>query len=151
MDNIKKYHKLLDAVNLAWMVHEGQYRHDGITPYIFHPLTVMMNVDSYEAKIVAVLHDTIEDVELTKFSGLRQMILDKFGPEIYEAVEVLTRLQGQEYEKYIEQVCQNKLAREVKIADITHNLNTIDQSRTKKIKQYKDALKTIYSQSVMLS
>lgn len=122
MDNVK-YYKLLDAISLAWKVHEGQYRNDGVTPYIYHPLTVMMNVDSYEAKIVAVLHDVVEDH--SEFAGLYGSLYG-FGVDIFGAVMALTKKEGQSYEDYIEQVRQNSLAREVKVADIKHNLSCMN-------------------------
>jgi (p)ppGpp synthase/HD superfamily hydrolase len=117
-----EYHKLLDAIKLAWEVHEGQYRHDGVTPYIVHPLTVMLHVDSYKVKIVAVLHDTLED-NATGY-GLSNRILNMFGEEIHDAVLTLTKRSKHSYEEYIDRVCENKLAREVKYFDIKHNLST---------------------------
>ena len=50
------------AIELAIKYHKGQIDKGG-NPYILHPLEVMNNVDRMESKIVAVLHDIIEDTE----------------------------------------------------------------------------------------
>ncbi|SEN94652.1 hypothetical protein [Paenibacillus sp. OV219] len=52
------------AIELAALFHEGQKDKSG-QPYILHPLRVMMSLEAEDAKIVGVLHDTIEDTELT--------------------------------------------------------------------------------------
>lgn len=56
---------LLDkAIEIAREAHQGQIDKAG-KPYIEHPLRVMNNLTTVEEKIVGVLHDTIEDSELT--------------------------------------------------------------------------------------
>ena len=57
--------KLLEkAIKIASICHEGQVDKAG-KPYILHPLTVMESVDTLPEKILAVLHDTIEDTDTT--------------------------------------------------------------------------------------
>ena len=53
------------AIELAARHHAGQLDKGGM-PYILHPLAVMMAVDDQRAKIVAVLHDALEDTALTE-------------------------------------------------------------------------------------
>ena len=48
------------AIEIAVTAHKGAYDKAG-EPYILHPLRVMMRVDSQTEKIVAILHDVIED------------------------------------------------------------------------------------------
>ena len=52
------------AIAVAARAHEGQYDKGGAA-YILHPLRVMMRVSTPEQRIVAVLHDVIEDTPLT--------------------------------------------------------------------------------------
>ena len=49
------------ALQIAARAHEGQKDKDG-QPYILHPLRVMNAVEGEPAKVVAVLHDVIEDI-----------------------------------------------------------------------------------------
>ena len=90
---------------------------------MLHPLTVASKVEpqSEEAQIVALLHDVVEDTSVTM-----DEIAAKFGKTIGDAVEHLTRRDGESYERFIERVCENKLAVIVKIADMEHNC---DRSR----------------------
>lgn len=53
------------AIKLASINHFGQ-KDKSNKPYIFHLLYVMNNVSDLNAKIVGVLHDILEDTNLTK-------------------------------------------------------------------------------------
>jgi (p)ppGpp synthase/HD superfamily hydrolase len=69
-------------------------------------------------KIVAYLHDIIEDTEIDfKF------IDSEFGFVIAEAVEILTKKPGDLYIDYICRISGNMIARKVKIADLEDNMN----------------------------
>lgn len=85
-------------------------------PYILHPLRVMCAVDAPH-RIVAVLHDVVEDGDL----GLGD-ILAIFGEEVREAVNALTRRERESYGEFIVRCKANPIARQVKIADIRDNL-----------------------------
>lgn len=54
---------LLRAFFIAARAHKGQ-RDKGGKPYIFHPINVSLNVKGKDEKIVALLHDIIEDTAL---------------------------------------------------------------------------------------
>lgn len=114
------YIKLLDAINLAWLSHNGQFRKDGKTHFIFHPIAVMMKVNSLHAKTVAILHDILEDTTVTE-QNLRDI---KFDNQTIEAVLLLTRFKDQKYFECIRKLSHNLLAKEVKIADVQHNLES---------------------------
>lgn len=106
------------AVEIAAKAHRGQTHRKGL-PYLVHPLTVMTRVRSLEARIVAVLHDVVEDSDVT-LDDLRR---EGFAPEIVEAVDYLTHREGESYEDYVRRaVSHHPLAREVKIADLSHNM-----------------------------
>ena len=130
--------------NLARLIaqdaHRGQFDKGG-SPYINHPLAVSKMVKGEDEKIVALLHDVLEDSDLTA----DDLVEYGFPVEIVKAVKVLTKKQGVSYDTYLAEVKKNKVARRVKIADITHNM---DISRIAKptrkdlqrVEKYKKAL-----------
>ena len=115
---MNKYQLLEKAIRIASNAHFGQTDKAGM-PYIFHPLRVMEQCISVEEKIVAILHDTIEDTEITA----NCLFNDGFPAYIVEAVQSLTRLENESYEGFIQRVSQNLLATKIKIADLQDNLN----------------------------
>jgi (p)ppGpp synthase/HD superfamily hydrolase len=127
----EEYTQLLKAINLAFNAHEGQYRKDGKTEYIFHPLFVMLHVSSLKAKTVAVLHDVLEDTAVME-SELRK----NFDKDVVDAVVLLTKKPKEVYMDYIRKIQDNELAREVKIADIKHNLSGMTYIPNDKEREY---------------
>ena len=109
------------AIALAVDVHTGQKREGG-NPYILHPLRVMMQMETTEEMIVAVLHDVIEDGDETVVDRLKEI----FSQEIVEAIDCMSRREGECYEDYIARVMSNELARKVKISDIEDNINVLE-------------------------
>jgi len=109
--------KLEEAIILATQAHAGQVDKGG-APYIFHPLRVMMAMTSEQDRIVAVLHDVVEDsdYELTN-------IASQFGVAVYDAVDALTRRDGETYEAFVERCSKNTTARRVKLADLADNMD----------------------------
>jgi (p)ppGpp synthase/HD superfamily hydrolase len=79
----------------------------------------MMRVHSLPERVVAVLHDTVEDSEIT-LDDLRR---EGFPGGIVEGVDCLTRREGETYERYMERVATNPLAVTVKIADLEDNMD----------------------------
>ena len=106
------------ALELAVEKHKNQTDKAG-NPYILHPLHVMENVNSKEGKIVAILHDIIEDTDITE-NYLLKIGLSK---RIVDAVVALTRSEDRDYQEYIKNLSSNPLAKEVKIADLEHNMD----------------------------
>ncbi|MBO6113680.1 MAG: GTP pyrophosphokinase [Lachnospiraceae bacterium] len=107
---------LKKAEDIATVAHKGQFDRCGVE-YINHPRTVASYVDNPKEKIVAWLHDTIEDTDITE-ADLRPV----FGDEITDAVVALTKTEGEDYFDYISRVIKNPLSARVKIADLTHNM-----------------------------
>lgn len=108
------------AIALALAAH-GEQRDKQDQPYILHLLRVMLAVEE-TARVVAVLHDLLED---TTFSVVHLRIIECSAEEI-EAIQLLTRWQGQDYQTYIERLSANPLAATVKRADLRDNLSRID-------------------------
>jgi (p)ppGpp synthase/HD superfamily hydrolase len=60
---------------IATKAHEGQYRRDGVTPYIEHPKAVAARVKGDEkAEMVAWLHDVIEDTKKENKASLKKKV-----------------------------------------------------------------------------
>lgn len=55
---------LKHAISIAASAHAG-YLADDEEPYIFHPLRVMLALDTEDERIVGVLHDVVEKTTLT--------------------------------------------------------------------------------------
>lgn len=105
------------ALKIATEAHRGQYDRAG-APYINHPYTVSTMVKGRKAKIVALLHDVLEDSDY-KAANLKKY----FTEDICNAVKLLTRKPNQNYFSYVTAIKENELARAVKIADLKHNMD----------------------------
>jgi (p)ppGpp synthase/HD superfamily hydrolase len=107
------------AVELACRAHRGQrYPSPDPEPYILHLLRVMLRVAGLRTQAAAVLHDVLEDTKVT----VEELCARGLPADVVEAVVALTHRPGQSYERYIEQVASNSIAREVKLADLADNL-----------------------------
>ncbi|BBR54653.1 MULTISPECIES: GTP pyrophosphokinase [Pseudomonas] len=104
------------AIAVAARAHEGQYDKGGAA-YILHPLRVMMRVSTPEQRIVAVLHDVLEDTPLT----LSDLAREGFPLKILAAVLALSRREGESYEAFVVRLGGDPLARQVKLADLADN------------------------------
>lgn len=109
--------RLGDAFELAATAHEGQKDRAG-DAYLAHVVRVMSGVAGETDRIVALLHDTVEDSELTE-----DAIRARFGDEIARAVAALTHPEGEPLEEYIARVNADPLALRVKWADLADNAN----------------------------
>ena len=103
------------ASKIAYKAHEGQTDKAGV-PYIFHPIHIAEQMDSEESCIVALLHDVIEDSDITL-----EILSKYFNDDIITALRVLTKKENDDYVMYIKRVKTNKLATKVKIKDLEHN------------------------------
>jgi (p)ppGpp synthase/HD superfamily hydrolase len=104
------------ALQIAAKAHEGQKEKNG-QPYIVHPLRVMNSVEGEAAKIVAILHDVVEDTSVTE-DDLRRA---GFGEPILAAVRCVTHRKDESYADYVVRCQGNEIARQVKLADLEDN------------------------------
>lgn len=126
------------ARQVAEQAHQGQ-KDKGGRPYIEHPKAVAGAVEELEEKIVAWLHDVVEDSDTT-LADLKQY---GFSRRIVQSVDVLTRREGQNYEAYLKGVKRDMNAWGVKIADLKHNMDltripaptTEDEARLEKYRR----------------
>lgn len=131
------------ARKIAEEVHKYQCRSDG-TPYIEHPRRVAALVESSTklaagefAVAAAWLHDVLEDSELTVDDLLEHGV----APYVVGLCEVLTRRPDELYSAYIMRVIDDKMAVQIKIADILDNLADVPSRR--QVKKYAGALRLL--------
>ena len=128
------------AYEIAKKAHLGQVDKAG-EDYIKHPEKVASFVKTDEEKAVAYLHDVIEDTELT----LEDLHEYNFSKEVSEAVDIITKKRGGDYQSYLNSVKNNKLARAVKLADLRHNsdltrLAKVTEKDIKRKEKYQKAI-----------
>ena len=136
---------LSKAINIATDAHRGQTDKAGES-YILHPLRVMLKMKDDNSRIVAVLHDVVEDTWVT----LDLLQHEGFNQDVIDAIDALTRRENEKYFDFIQRCKLNNIAKFVKLADLEDNsdINRIknplekDYKRTQK---YKDAINILLS------
>ncbi len=129
------------ALAIARKAHAGQVDKAGVD-YIQHPLYVASQVKTEQEKAVALLHDVLEDSDITA----ADLLAYGLSNEVVTAVQTLTKKKGQSYQDYLEKVKSNNLARVVKLADLKHNsdlsrLKTVSNTDYERVKKYKNAIR----------
>lgn len=108
------------ALGIAVEAHRGQVDKGG-EPYVTHPIRVAFKCRSADAKVVALLHDVLEDggsvwtAEALGMAGIPARLV--------RTVLVLTKAEGESYDEYLGRVALNPLAVEVKLADLEDNMD----------------------------
>ena len=127
---------------LCLRAHEGQVDKAG-APYYLHPFAVAAMCETNEQKIVALLHDVLEDQqEVILTDGL---IRSLFSDRIADALHLLCHQKGVPYDAYISGIVPNDLARYVKIRDLQHNMDVsrlprVGAKEIERLKKYQAAL-----------
>ena len=113
--------KLLDkAAMICVTKHAGQRDKMGCA-YFQHPMRVAMHCTTDAEKIVALLHDTIEDTDVTP----DYLLAEGFPREIVDAVLSVTKREGESYEDFVRRAKQKPIGRVVKLHDLEDNLNAL--------------------------
>lgn len=128
-----------DAIRLALDKHHGQTDKSG-APYILHPLRVMAGMQSETERIVAVLHDVVEDSDVT-LDDLRRM---GYSAEIVAAIDHLSRREDETYEQFIQRIKPHPLAVRVKLGDLLDNMDirrnaALDEKALERFQRYQKA------------
>jgi GTP pyrophosphokinase len=139
------------AFEIAAEAHKTMRRKSG-EPYILHPLAVsMICVEEIglgvRSTICALLHDTVEDTDITL-----EMVEREFGPEIAKIVDGLTKIsnvldanssqQAENFKKILLTLTDDPRVILIKLADRLHNMRTLGSM--KREKQLKIASETVY-------
>lgn len=106
------------AIRIAAKAHEGQMDKAG-QPYILHPLRVMFMRRNETERICAVLHDVIEDSDIT----IEYLRKEGFSEEVLSVLDALTKRENENYDDFIGRVIANKTACKVKLADLSDNMD----------------------------
>lgn len=140
------------AYEFAKKAHEGQKDRSG-NDYITHPVWVANHLMDTNLKVVAYLHDVVEDSDITL-----DEIENNFGLDIRNSIDSLTKRKDEDYLGYIERLMKDPIAKEVKIMDIRHNmdLSRINQKPTEadfwRIEnKYKPAYRMLCGHNLLLS
>jgi (p)ppGpp synthase/HD superfamily hydrolase len=101
----------------------------------------MFRLQDTNARIVAVLHDVVEDTDI----ALDDVCEQGFSEEVISAVDALKRRNGETYEEFTERIVPNALARTVKIEDLRDNLDltrvqSLSEDGVNRIHRYHKAL-----------
>ncbi len=104
------------AIAIAAEAHSGQLDKAG-EPYILHPIKVMLRMQSNDERIAAVLHDVVEDTSVT-LQSLREAGFDE---QLLDAVDALTKREGESRMDAAKRAKRNPLARAVKLSDNAEN------------------------------
>lgn len=134
------------CIEFAQMAHKGQ-KDKGGADYIGHPLRVMEQMDTTEEKIVAVLHDILEDTYYT-ITDLYSIL--GIPDNLIESLILLKRRKGENYMTYIQSLTKDPMAVAVKIADLKDNMDlsrlpAVTDHDLERQKRYAEALEILYA------
>lgn len=133
------------ALKICFNAHKDQIDKTGL-PYVFHPFHLAEQMDTEDAVCVALLHDTVEDTDIS----FEDLINEGFNDNIINALKLLTHNDDTPYLEYVARIKENPLARKVKLADLRHNsdLTRLDLTVDKippKYSLYLEAIKYLES------
>lgn len=134
---------LSKAIEIAARAHAGQ-RDKGGEPYILHPLRVMFSMESETERICAVLHDVIEDADIT-LDYLRQ---EGFTEQVLNVLSLLTKREEESYDDFISRILVDATTSRVKLADLQDNMNLariphLRDADLLRAEKYRNAIKRI--------
>lgn len=129
--------KLLDKAALICVSkHSGQRDKMGCS-YFQHPMRVAMRCGSDEEKMVALLHDVIEDCDVTP----EYLLEEGFPQEVVDGILSVTKRQGESYDDFVRRAKENPLGRVVKLHDLEDNLDifrldNLDEAMMRRYNKY---------------
>lgn len=135
------------AIAISAQAHTGQVDKAG-SPYILHPLRVMMRLHSEEERIVGVLHDVLEDTSVT----VENLRAEGFSEEVLTALLAVTKIAGEEYEDFVRRAARNPIAKNVKMADLLDNsdlgrLSVVTPKDHERVLKYRRAIAKLQGQN----
>ncbi len=131
------------AIEIAARAHAGQVDKAG-EPYVLHPMRLMLKVRGPLQRMAAVLHDVVEDSAVT----LQDLRDEGFPAEVVDAVQALTKQEGESRLSAAARAAANPIARVVKLADVGDNMDLSrianptdkDYARLREYEQVRDLL-----------
>jgi (p)ppGpp synthase/HD superfamily hydrolase len=147
------------AIAIAATAHAGAVDKAG-APYILHPLRVMLAMSSDDERIVAVLHDVVEDTDWT----FESLAAEGFSPTVIQGLRAVTKRPEDEdkpddsveakrerYLRFVARAAADPIGRKVKLADLLDNsdLTRISQPTDKdrlRLERYRAAIEVLRAQ-----
>ena len=132
--------KLIEkSLHIALQAYAGKTDKAG-REYILHPLRVMAKIKTDMERSAALLHDVLEDSDITS----KQLLAEGIPAEVVEAIQYLSKNENEDYQDFVARAKKNKIAARVKIADIEDNidvlrLSSLDEYDLARIKKYHSA------------
>ena len=142
--------KLIEtALQIALRAYAGKTDKAG-RAYILHPLRVMakMNTDLERSAALLAARDVLEDSDIT--AG--ELLAEGIPAEVVEAIQYLSKDEGEEYQNFVARAKRNKIAAKVKMADFEDNidvlrLSSLDEWDLARIKRYHTAWRLLQEES----
>ena len=136
------------AINLIYEKHNGQVDKAGL-PYVLHPVHVAESMDDELSTTVALLHDIVEDTDMT----FEELLKEGFPLEVVETLKYLTHEDNVDYYEYIKNISTNAVATKVKLSDLKHNsdlsrLDVVTERDIDRANKYKSCIE--YLEQVQL-
>ena len=134
---------LARAIEIAARAHAGQKDKNG-APYILHPIRVMARLETETEMIVGVLHDVPEDSQPPDRWGIEDLRAEGFSEGVLEALDCVTKREGEDYAAFIGRAEAHPVARRVKLADLEDNmdirrLREVDARTAERLARYLEA------------
>ena len=131
------------ALLISFNAHKDQKDKSGM-PYVYHPYEVAIQMDDEYSTCVALLHDVVEDTDIT----LEDLKNEGFPKEVVDAIAMMTHDDKIPYLDYIREIKKNPIAAKVKLADLRHNSNfhrleKIDEKALKRVEKYRKAIEIL--------
>lgn len=131
------------AMQIAFDAHKEQVDKNGI-PYIYHPIHLAEQMSTEYEICVALLHDTVEDCDIT----FENLIEAGLPDEVIEAIKLMTHDKNVPYMDYVRKIKDNPIAKAVKLADLRHNsdlsrLNNVTEKDLKRKEKYAQAIQIL--------
>ena len=134
------------ALLISFNAHKDQVDKCGM-PYVYHPYHVAERMKSEISTCVALLHDVVEDTDIT----LDDLKAQGFPDEVINALSLLTHKKNIPYMDYIKAIKENPIATEVKLADLGHNsdytrigkFESLTEADKKRLDKYDKAIRLL--------
>ena len=156
MDNTKTLDIIEHAFDVMGIAHSGQVDKGG-NYYFLHPFRVSQEIkkhftykhtdyDKFITECVAILHDVIEDTNITA----EDLSNEGFEDAIVNRVVRMTRNEGESYMDYIKRIGEDNICRIVKMCDLKDNmditrLDKLNNEDFNRLKKYHKAYKYLKS------
>lgn len=120
-ENLKNNTDLLyKTLEIVLKLFNGKTDKSGM-PYIIHLMKVYEGVNEYEEKIVALMHDILEDTNV----GIEELKELGYSDELLDMLSCLTKKKGEYYPDYIDRIINSNNIKvlNIKLSDLRHNMD----------------------------